>query len=258
MNKWWGTFTLNEGECFGWSLADFEFYIQRNAYQLQIAQAFLQNAIASNNVLPKKLNQIPSTAASSYFFNSSKAATHITLIPILANRSQVSRPEIPFYIAAHEQIVLYISSPVWVRISSGKSLRILQEIPSKLLSDTWFGEDTLEGELCYSNTTKCAIELADVAMNSSLVFTEVTISNNRSENLLVQRIKLPLPLLSVFANAEGNLWTEKITIEALADHKMITTIEKSAPKFVEPYKLLSNPRINMKSNKILDFLSQIL
>ena len=45
----------------------------------------------------------------------------IELNPVLANRPLASKLEHPLYIPGGEDILLYVSSPVWVRVQTGKS-----------------------------------------------------------------------------------------------------------------------------------------
>lgn len=253
---WWGTFSFDLGECLHWQLANCSFYIERDSNQWRIFYNYVKE-VPNNEIKIAEAIAKPTLENSiDNYYVLEKTTPHITVIPALANRSQVTRPEMPFYIAAHEQIILYVSSPIWARIETGKALRVLQEIPLQRLSDTWFGENTQEGELCYASLSRCRTQLDTSTLLPYRATTQIIIQNHRSENLLIQRIKLPLPFLSLFTNKDGNLWTETLSIEATSDGQISTTIEKTTPRFISHAKLLSNPRIVNKS-KIFDLLESV-
>lgn len=258
MNYWWGAFTLDIGECLQWRLANCDLYIERSAQQWRIYSQYIEAKAEESILIAQRCPMQLSEHLDTRYYNFEKTAPHILLTPVLADRSQVSRPEMPVYIAAHEQITFYISTPLWVRIATGKAVRTLQETPLQYLSDTWFGENTQVGELCYASRTRCRTHLDSDSLLPYRATTQVIVQNHRSDNLLIQRIKLPLPLLSLFSTQEGHLWTENLLVEANPDQQITTAIEKTTPSFVLQPKLLNPPRVSNKSSRILGLIESVL
>jgi len=51
--------------------------------------------------------------------------------------------EQPLGVPPGEQASVYVSSPLWVRIETGKPAKLLCELPTFRPSDTWFGPNTI-------------------------------------------------------------------------------------------------------------------
>src|SRR5439155_1571474 len=110
------------------------------------------------------------------------------------------------------------------------------------LSDTWYGPNTREGELCYSSKTFCRTHLADLPLRPHRVLTPVSIQNNAKDPLLLEQLSLPLPYLSTYVDENGSLWTEEITVVNEPHHKHNVHQEKGAPKIAGNAKLVSAAR----------------
>ncbi len=253
---WWGTFTFAEEQTFKWQLGNSVLIIERSSQEWRIANLDLEN-VSNEIIIAAPSPSVKSQEGliySRYGFNVTPST--ITLTPILANRPQVARPEFPFYLPSKQRVTVYISTPTWVRISTGDKQIYLGEIHTQRMSDTWFGENTLEGELCYASRTRFNTTVDHEILLHHRIITQVEIRNNTVENLLVQRIKIPLPALSVYVNAQEQLCTENIIIEhGSSVGGMAVDILKSMPAEA---KLLSAPRAVLKSNIIVEMFSQIL
>lgn len=153
-------------------------------------------------------------------FGVSNHAESVTITPLLADRSVVSSPDKPFYIPAGETVTVYVGSPLWVRIEAGDPAMVLAEFPIVRPSDTWFGPNTYQGELCYASRTVCRLRLEDVSLRPHRAITAVAIKNNARRALRLERMKLPvvyLPLFHAHGHAEGHVesgafWTSDLTI----------------------------------------------
>ncbi len=253
---WWGSFTFDVEQTLKWQLGNCTLIIERSTQEWRIATLDLETT--SNELIiaapSLALTTQEGLVYSRYGFK--KMPSMLTLTPILANRPQVARPEFPFYIPSKEQVTVYISTPAWIAITTGEQSVALCEIYTQRMSDTWFGENTLDGELCYASRTRCRTTVNHETFVPYRVITQVEIRNNTVENLLVQRIKIPLTALSVYVNAQGQLSTENIVIENSSRvGGMTVDILKSMPMDT---KLLSGPRHVTRSNIIVEMFSQIL
>ncbi|MEJ2417634.1 MAG: hypothetical protein P8Y45_12035 [Exilibacterium sp.] len=128
----------------------------------------------------------------------------LKLTPKLANRPIVVRPLTTVEIPAGKRATLYISTILWLEIIVNDTP--LLELPAVRLSDTWFGPNTREGELCYASNTRARLnpKLLETAPYKAL--TPVEINNRGSKKLSLERLKVPVPALSLLEN-EGDYWT---------------------------------------------------
>lgn len=255
-NPWWGTFTFLEEEALTWQLGNCMLAIERAPQEWRIATQDIENSNSKLVIAAPTPAFITQTGLNYSRFGFDKTPSTLTLTPILANRPQVARPEFPFYLPGKQCVIVYITTPAWVRITTGETQVYLSEIYTQRMSDTWFGENTLEGELCYASRTRFRTSSNDETLPSHRITTQVEIRNNTTENLLVQRIKIPLTALSVYANSQQQLCTENIIIEhGSSVGGMAVDILKTMPP---DSKLLSGPRMIFKSNIIVQMFSQIL
>lgn len=151
---------------------------------------------------------LPLVGSASYRFLAGTNATPLALVPCLADRPVVSRPQVPALLLPRERITLLVSTVMWIRIASDD--RILLELPTTRLSDTWFGPNTLEGELCYAAQTRARLELLE-AESPWRALTPVTIINRGDDNLNLERINLPVLNLALYGDGR-QFWTSALTV----------------------------------------------
>jgi hypothetical protein len=163
--------------------------------------------------------------------------------PALADRSVVVRPRQPVFVLPEQQITLYISTPVWIRVEAGEPPRLLQEVPVMRLSDTWFGPSTREGELCYSARTHARHKLEELPLRPHRAVTPVRIHNRADTQLPIDKLSLPVPLLSLFGGAGCSLWTEGVNLTRTADSALASMkIDPGPPRDAAGARMLSGPR----------------
>ena len=131
----------------------------------------------------------------------------IRLSPMLADRPVVARPELPLAVCAGDEAKIFVSTPVWVRAELPEPNRILLEMPTIRPSDTWFGPDTRRGVVAYASQTAARLSIDNLPPMSHRVITEVTIRNQVGAVLLLERVSVPAPNLTLFADAGGGLWS---------------------------------------------------
>jgi hypothetical protein len=167
----------------------------------------------------------------------------VSVKPLLADRPVVIRPRQPVFVLPGEDTTLYISSPVWIRIEAGDPPQSLQQISVLRLSDTWFGASTREGELCYAARTHARKALEEVIWRPHRVVTPVRIHNRAHDALPIEKLSLPVPLLSTYGDRDGSLWTESVSLTRAAEADMaVLRITPGAPSDARDAKLLTGPR----------------
>lgn len=136
----------------------------------------------------------------------------VILAPRLADRSVVMRPRQPVSVLSGQTITLYLSTPIWLEIMVSDPPVLLREIPVLNLSDTWFGPSTREGELCYADRTRARHDPAELPDRAHRAITPLTIQNKATTPLALEKISLPVPMLALYGDEHGKLWTQKVTL----------------------------------------------
>lgn len=172
-----------------------------------------------------------------------QSAETLRFEPVLADRPVVVRPYQPVFLLAHEEITLYLSTPVSIRVAAGDPPTILREIPSQPMSDTWFGPDTRSGELCFAGRTHARHRLEDLPVRAHRAITPLRIRNATDAALQLEKFSLPVPVLTLFGAGNGNLWTQQVALvrEEVGDLARVA-IEGQAPSIGERLERLAGPR----------------
>jgi hypothetical protein len=245
---WWGTFTLIENESRFWKVGNQVICLDRYSDEWHIAHC---PANQFNPTIPARAVDLPFKT-----FVLRNQGNELSLSPTLPDRPVVSQLEHPLHIPAGEKITLYVSSPVWMKISTGKITQILlDDIPTQELSDTWFGLNTLEGELCYASKTRCSPRLAEFSTSSERIISPLLIKNRSKKTLILDQISVPLPYLSVYTDSVNRLWTEQLIIHRDGDDDPSVKVTRGAPRDITgTVTLLTQPRIELKASTSLKHL----
>ena len=167
------------------------------------------------------------------------------LKPVLADRSIVVKPRQPVFVLPGEETTFYISTPVWIRVEAGEPPRILRDVPVMRLSDTWFGPSTREGELCYAARTHARSSLQEVPRRPHRAVTPLRIHNRAGTMLPIDRVSLPVPLLSLYGGGDGALWTEGVDFIRATDSDMASLrVAPGPPADATGAQLLTGPRLH--------------
>ena len=139
------------------------------------------------------------------------AVSEVSFKALLADRSLVTQPYSPINLLPGARTRIYVSSPIYFEIVIGG--RKLLELPSLRLSDTWFGLRTGPGELCYSDSTRARLDVENLDQPPFKAVTPIQISNFGSKQLVLDRINVPLPLLTLYQRRSDDRYlTSSISI----------------------------------------------
>lgn len=243
--SWWGNFKLDHNQSKQWIIGPLSLIVRHLDGEWQIAYERLGDFDSDTSIVEiSDTDQLPATLGnnSRYVFRITKGL--LTVMPMLADRPIIARPQTPFNLTAGEEVTLYISSPVWIELAVGTpTAKTLESIAIQRPSDTWFGPSTLEGELCYASTTHCRMDFTEICQRPHRAITPVLIRNQADTTLAIERVKLPTPLLPVYSSSDGQLWTSKITLVREKDGDMAELfIDDKPPKEIENSTLLRKPR----------------
>lgn len=210
---WWGAFQIPHGSAGSWRLGPLTLRVGRQAGEWVVWQASDGDPHDETmQVLVPDDTPAPEDGGETVRFAVSGRSEELSLVPLLADRPVISRPESAMVVPGDEDVVLYVSTPLWVGLSVGGPPELIEEIPVNVLSNTWFGPSTMEGELCYASRTHFVVDPDRVARLMHRASTCVRIRNRSQTPLELERLKLPLTHLCLIRMADGSLWTQDLTL----------------------------------------------
>ena len=243
---WWGNYTMEVGACAQWEFPRLRIAVQRLTHEWVVAY---ETAESDNDEGPWSfsyssvdLNQNQFDHIARYVFQTT--SEQLTILPLLADRAGVSRPYMQFTVPAGEKTTIFIGTPLWFALAGVPGGQVF-EVPLRRPSDTWFGPSTREGELAYASRTYGRLNLENITLSPYLAITQVRIHNDSSAPLLIERLNLPVPFLSLFQTEEGNLFTEGVTFVQTEGTSLTKFHIEEARRVIESEaKLIALPRQN--------------
>lgn len=260
IQAWWNPFEIEQDTGLKWTLGSFELTLFRWEGEWLLAN----ERTTGEEIEPGKwqvtpVTEPPASHPSLVRYVANQADTTVRLIPRIGDRSVVARPRMPLSLLPGDKTKIYVSSPAWVEVTVGKKAKHLCEWPVNRLSDTWFGPDTLEGEAAYALKTQARVRLAEIPRRTYRIITPISVHNAGEDSLMIDRMNLPVPYLSVYRDRDGSLWSEAVTLtRGEASDLAAIDVARGAPKEIEQAKQLSKPRIAMEKNFFVRAFSGLL
>jgi len=187
----------------------------------------------------------------------SATGSELLVSPTTADRSVVATPVDTIHIPAGAQVTLYMSSPLWAQFLIGNGSVCLADLSVMILSDTWFGPNTREGELCYSSATQARVFQDSLPLRPERIITPATFINEGEDGFSVDRLSLPLPLLSVY-RGEHSYWTQEVIIRREASlSEAQVHFEPIPPPQIADAELVTPPREQRNGSSISRALSML-
>ncbi len=214
-NHWWGDFDLHSGTWARWTIGPTEFLARSLSNEWRFAWKSSRDMLSEQVGFEDQVDIDPAeTMYTLRRYALEDMGNRLRLIPRLANRAVVVRPETPLFLPPNQRATLYVSTGVWISIEPAiDSPEPLFEIPIYRSSDTWFGPSTIDGELCYNSVTSARTDARLLAQVPHRAFTPIDISNNGEDALEIEFLRVPVTLLSLYAGSSGRLWTDQVTFE---------------------------------------------
>jgi hypothetical protein len=217
---WWGSFPSLHDQVKEWNMAGLELSIvrqprewhvgvQRTAEQSEDNHEWLQRDHAA-------LTQSHSEF-SRYVFR--QTTEQFQLLPRLADRSVVVRPNSPVFVPAGQETTFYVSTPVWVAFYAEGVVTPLLDMAVVIPRDTWFGPSPVRGELCYATKVMARTDLSQLPARPFRAVTPVHVKNQGNDSMPIERINIPAPFLPVYAAESGRLWTPALNIVCNANNQ---------------------------------------
>ncbi len=214
---WWRDLELAPGRAAAWRIGPLSLTILRNPAEWRLAYGWTPRGRAGSEVSGPRWRvttdaEMPEAADNLERHVLRQTSGRVHVLPALADRPVVTSPRLPLFVLPDQEVVLYVGSPLWAVVEVDDPPRRLRELPIRRPSDTWFGPSTLEGELCYATSTRAGLRVEDLPFFSRRAVTPVRIRNLTETPLEVERLKLPVPYLSLYATPQGQLWTQAVTM----------------------------------------------
>ena len=254
---WWGEFTLQEGECGLWQVGPMSLWGQRLAGEWRVANSTAGDLFDTLVSLQIPCEAMGEAVPSRFSFRD--PGETITVLPLLADRPVISRPERPLFIPPGEEVTLYVSSPLWLKLEAGVPRQTLQELPIFRPSDTWFGPLTREGGLCYASSTMALTDTRDFPHSPHRAVTPVRVRNRAAQSLTLERLNLPVPFLTLYRAENGTLWTQRVTLDREEEKGELAQLQldTTAPVEAGESERLAAPRQASEKNMVIQAFSKL-
>ena len=209
MTVWWGTEELDDGKTARVGIGPLDCWIEHRGREWRTGFETIEREDAHvSRDWPAETRDLLTLDQVSRAVVSTTAG-NVTLNPALADRPVVTRPDHEFVVPPGVEATIYVGSPVWLQLFVGPATTVpLRELPIVRPSDTWFGPTIGDGELCYAARTSCRLDRAALPDRPYRATTAVTVRNDSDTSLTIERMKLLVPRLSLYASADGRLWTQ--------------------------------------------------
>jgi hypothetical protein len=233
----WGLLEIPEEGCSPRIVGPLRFWCKWAAEELWVAYQHLK----TEDPPPVDPTEVPAgTAWSRWALKSSLSRLHI--IPVFPDRSLVVRPEASFRMVPGASAKIYVRVPLWVRLEIAAAQRThLLELPSVVLSNTWFGGYT-EGELCYWVSSSARRQTNPDPSRPYLAICPIKIVNTSKEELFVEKLRLGVGSLSLY-DASGQLWSDQTTVSYRGGHEVSQIdVAGRAPAEAPKARFLAPPR----------------
>ncbi|HKJ89479.1 MAG TPA: hypothetical protein VKA48_13380 [Gammaproteobacteria bacterium] len=257
---WWGSFRLEAGQWGCWAVGPLDLWLRRLPSEWILAPVVDAGPEdrAAQAAVPAA-GSPPLDAGRQTRFVEGETRGPVELSPGLADRPVVTRPEGTLFLLAGEEVCLYVSSPLWVRVEAGEPRGLLAEMPIARPSDTWFGPSSREGELAYAARTRACTDPAALPRSPCRAVTMVRLRNETRTPMPLERLSLPAPNLSLYAGGDGRLWTEPLALTLGPDPDAVSLVmEKQPPPAVPEPRLVREPRARPERNRLVRALGSLI
>ncbi len=260
MSNWWGRYDVRMGQTLRWQIGPATLWISRKKLEWTVGRVEGRDpvdhrlAIAEDSEFPDDDgDEIEDTR-----FAVRGESRTVRLTPALPDRPVIFRAARPFFVPSSKEATLFVSSPLWLRLDVGDTKTELLDVPLQRPSDTWFGPDTLTGELCYASRTSGRLHLEEVPVRPHRAITAVRIINRAESNLPLEKLKVPVPALGLWSSDSGHLWTAGLTLERESDKDQARVRVADKPETAAVLEQVAPPRSPTSRGALIDAFGGLL
>lgn len=254
---WWGEFSLKEGETGCWHIGPTHFWLTHRTHEWRVCHESQPDPLEMQTSVHVPLDsaaqsdfeQNTITGATVLRFVKQASENQVSVLPALADRPMVIRPETPLSILPEQTVTLYVSTPLWVQFHVKD--RLMADLPSLRPADTWFGPSTREGELCYTSRTSARLVLDDIPQRMNRAVTPMVVRNRGSDLLQLERVQLPVQHLTLYRSIHNFLWTSPVEVVREPDQQSVSIdIQPTPPSEASQPEVFIKPRVALRTTII--------
>ncbi|NOY28311.1 MAG: hypothetical protein GXP62_20830 [Oligoflexia bacterium] len=254
---WWGELTLEVDQLAAWQLGPLTLWLRRRPHSWRVTEdrdLTQRSGPARRITSPQASDTAPHLHRVVTRYGLAETRPRVRLTPILAPRSVVCQPEIPFILPPNAVVQAFLSTPIWVRIDTAED-GFSHQADIHQPSGSWFGPNTWQGELCYAARTHLRVHRADLAHSATQAVTPVSLSNQGEYPLTIRQVKLPVPMLDLAESADGCLWTQPVTLGSQPTGMVAIDIDP-LPDDLQP-RLLSPARMPRPERGLMSAITHV-
>ena len=243
-NRWWGPHEVAIGRALSTRLGPLTLWIAREPHEWRLAFDLERQPLDPTFSAPAPCEpaQIPDDAEV-HRVAASGLGDAVVLVPRLADKPVVARPADPFTLLPRSDVSVYVSTPLTVAVETLDEV-LLHEVPVFRPKRTWLGANTRTGELCYASTTSAQLQLERLSQRPGRAVTTLRLRNDSDEVLALDRVSLPVTQLSLFADAVGRLWTERVQVRLFdGDRPLEVSLDDAPPADAAAEERVAEPRV---------------
>jgi len=260
MDNWWGDYEVAANQTLRWQIGPKTLWITRGDSEWRVTGADAQEGLDDKRTVIAEPAEEPAGDSDDIDvrrFASRSGNRSIRLGPALPDLPVVVRTRQPFFVPAMEETTLFLSSPLWLQVYlDGREVELV-DTPIARPSETWFGPDTLTGELCYALRTSARLHVEHLPRRPHRAISAVRIQNHAPSVLKIEKLKVPVPHLSLFVSTEGHLWTEALTLEREEDSDGTKVRLDDRPTQILTTERIARPRKKMSKGFLLDAFGKL-
>jgi hypothetical protein len=154
--------------------------------------------------------------------------------PTVPDRPVVVKPTFPVLIPDGEYGTFYSLLPCFLKItlSVGKTETTLATIPSRMLSDTWFGS-AVDGELCYSLPFTAERDPDDLEPLPHHIICPIEVHNRSEEDLKFEKLCFRPRFIGIYCG-DSRLWSSRVSIQHEGSYRGTTVRYHTTPPEGDP------------------------
>lgn len=269
--QWWGDFDLLQGQARSWTIGQRSIVIERkasewNSWNIESPNEEWEALVCDGADAQQWHEQIGETLDTQSSFKAKTLIRHLQqhttgqlyIAPALADRSMVVRLSSPMRLLAGEKTRIYVSTPLWFQAFAMPGNLMMLDIPFWRPSDSWFGANTRDGEFCYAKYTEARLQLDMLAPRVHRAITPIEVNNKRDAPLDIERLNIPVPLLSLYGDSHNQLWTQLLTVTRDEGNDLAELLlAKQAPEEAIEAALVAEPRIKVEKHAFTKALSSL-
>ena len=243
----WGERPLDEGRTLLAALGPLRVWIRASGKELWLASRHVDKAPGATEEAEQKEEEAVDPAAEEWTrWVLPQAPRVLRIVPRLPDRPVIVKPEAAFRLALGARARVFVRVPLWLAVElPGVTDAPALEIPSVMLSRTWFGSFTA-GELCYWISSGARVAIEPDRARDYLAICPVRIVNSSEEELAVEKICLRVAGMSLFG-LDGQLWSDDISISWRGRDDVSRIVHTGKPpREAAGAQLLGPPRVALR------------